>query len=264
MTKETPVITDENGNVDPQDYFNFLKSKKNTCTDEFLNKLYDITMSQLRKAVVTGQNLMVRRLHYATAVIERERELVKNDIDVFVLREDIEYFIEKIENKRVKIVDLEFFPREIPDEIVEKVAKLKERNIFDNYYVVFTDYTGKIANDTKADVKKEEIRRDPILFGSFEQKIDGVYDICDRFYYIGDWEDEYCDLTLTKMVQKMSENGRENIVQDVAIPEVTLDSVREYINRLDEDNENRRFTLARPRKKSFIDKVRTAWKALVN
>ena len=112
-------------------------------------------------------------------------------------------------------------------------------------------------------MKKEEIRRDPILFGTFEQRIDGIYDICDRFYYIGDWEDEYCDLTLTKMVQKMSENGRPEITHELSIPEITQDSVREYLNRLDEVETNR-FTLARPRKKSFIDKVKTTWRTWTN
>lgn len=247
--------------IDPQDYFDYIKSKKNKCTDEFLDNLYDVTLKQLQKAMATGQNLVVRRLHYATSVIEKERELINNGIDVFVLREDIEYFIENIENKRVKVVDLEFFPREIPDEIVEKVAVLKEKNIFDNYYVVFTDYTGNITKETKADVKREEIRKDPILFGTFEQKIDGIYDICDRFYYIGDWEDEYCDLTLTKMVQKMSEKGKKDITHSLAIPEATPEAVREYINRLDEAEEGR-MTLARPKKKSFFDKIKTAWKAL--
>lgn len=261
MTEEAVKYVDENGNVDPQNYFDYIKSKKNHSTDEFLNNLYDVTLKQLQKAMATGQNLMVRRLHYATAVIEKERMLLENDIDVFVLREDIEYFIENIENKRVKIVDLEFFPREIPDEIVEKVAVLKEKKIFDNYYVVFTDYTGQVTKETKADVKREEIRRDPILFGTFEQKIDGIYDICDRFYYIGDWEDEYCDLTLTKMVQKMSEKGKGDIVRELALPEATPETVREYINRLDEVEQGR-MTLARPGKKSFLDKVRTAWKAL--
>ena len=119
----------------------------------------------------------------------------------------------------------------------------------------------KSQKKLKKDVKTEQIRKDPILFGTFEQKINGIYDICDRFYYIGDWEDEYCDLTLTKMVQKMSEKGKTNIVNNLAIPNPTTEEVREYINRLDEESKNR-FTLARPGKKSFIQKVRTAWKAL--
>ena len=109
--------------------------RKNVCTDEFLDKLYDITLEQIRKAMITGQNLIVRRLHYALNVIEKEHELIKVGVDTFVLREDIEYFIEKIENKRVKVVDLEFFPRETY-EIVDRIAK--EKQIFDNLWCLLT------------------------------------------------------------------------------------------------------------------------------
>ena len=260
------VVDEKTGDIDPQNYFDYIKSKKENCTDEFLDKAYEVTMKQVRKAMATGQNLMVRRLHYALSVIERERKLLVMGVDAFVLREDIEYFIDKIRNKRVKVVDLEFFPREVPDEIVEKVAKLKENKIFDNYYVVFTDYTGKIANETKADVKKEAIRRDPILFGTFEQKIDNIYNISDRFYYIGDWEDEYCDLTLTKMVQELISNKRgtteSDVVKELAIPEATEENIRAYVNRLDEADDERRFVLSRPVKKTLFSRIKTAWKEL--
>ena len=263
--KEKLPYLDENGELDPQFYFDYVKEKKNKCTDEFLNKLYEVTLEQIRKAMITGQNLIVRRLHFALGAIEREHELVKVGIDTFVLREDIDYFINKIVNKRVKVVDLEFFPRDIPTEIVDRIAMLKERKLFDNFYVVFTDYTGKITQDTKKDVKKEQIRKDPIIFGTFEQKIDGVFDICDRFYYVGDWEDEYCDLTLTKMVQKMTEAGRENIVHNASITtDITPEAIREYINRLDEDEENRRMLLVRPQKKSFFQNITIKVKKALN
>lgn len=256
-TQIEPVV------IDPQDYFNYLKSKKNECTEEFLNNLYSVTLTQLQKAMVTGQDLIIRRLHYAVSVIEREHLLLKEGITAFVLREDIESFIESVQNKRVKVVDLEFFPREIPDEIVEKIKQLKDKNIFDNYYVVFTDYTGQISEETREGQNKEAIRRDPILFGAFEQKIDGIYDICDRFYYIGDWEDEYCELTLSKMVQKMTEDGKSNPVHSLAIPEATLEEVKNYINKLDETRDERRFRMSnRPDKQSFFAKICTAWKVL--
>ena len=94
------------------------------------------------------------------------------------------------------------YPRDIPDEIVEVVAKTK--NIFDRLYIVFTDYTGKVERQVEA----ERRRKDPILFGTF-QKIGVVRDsslINDRFYYLGDWEDEFCDLTLDKFLKEAGRN----------------------------------------------------------
>ena len=255
-TKEEPKEVQ----LDPQDYFDYIKSMKETMTDEFLDNLHKVITKQIGKAMVTGQNLQARRLAYSLGILSKEHELVKRGINVYVLRENIEKFINEVADKAVKVVDLEFYPREIPDAIFERVQELKKDNVFDNYYIVFTDYTG----ETTKEVTQERKRRDPILFGTFEHKIDNIWNICDRFYFIGDWEDEYCDLTLTKMVQKMSEKGIE-IVNELALPEVTEESVRAYVNKLEEADEQNRFRIRNNApKKSFFQKVRTAWKALTD
>ena len=255
------MTTEQEKQMDPQDYFSYIKGMKEKMTDEFLDNLYKIITKQIGKAMVTGQNLQARRLAYSLGVIKKEHELVKRGVDVYVLRENIEKFINEVADKAVKVVDLEFYPREIPDAIFERVKELKEAKVFDNYYVVFTDYTG----ETTKEVAKERRRRDPILFGTFEHKIDNIWNICDRFYFIGDWEDEYCDLTLTKMVQKMSEKGITDIVNELNLPEVTEDTIRQYVNRLEEAEEQDRFRIRKnPKKKSFFQKVRTAWKALTD
>lgn len=251
-------MTDEKSMKDPQTYFDYVKGMKETMTDEILENLHKIITKQIGKAMITGQNLQVRRLAYSLGVLKREHELLKYGIDVYVLRENIDKFINEVADKAVKVVDLEFYPREIPDAVFEKVKMLKEANIFDNYYIVFTDYTG----ETTKEVTEDRKRKDPILFGTFEHKIDGIWNICDRFYFIGDWEDEYCDLTLTKMVQKMSEKGVNIAETSIDFSNVTEEQIRTYVNKLEETDEENRFRLRSNTKKSFFAKVRTAWKAL--
>lgn len=240
--------------LDPQVYFDLIKDKKQTSSDKFLDDFQEVIENELSKAMKTNQNYMVRRLAYAMSIISKERELLDVGIDVFVLREDIEEYIKSVEKKVVKVIELENYPRCIPDEIVDRVVMLKEKNIFDRFYVVFTDYTGEVEKT----VQQQRKRKDPILFGAFEQKIDGIWDIFDRFYFIGDWEDEYCDLTLAKMVDKMSK--KKDIINKVAIETPSVEDVRAYLNALNEQ-ENNRFTL-RPQKKSFFKKVQTAWSVL--
>ena len=249
------MTTEQEKQMDPQDYFSYIKGMKEKMTDEFLDNLYKIITKQIGKAMVTGQNLQARRLAYSLGVIKKEHELVKRGVDVYVLRENIEKFINEVADKAVKVVDLEFYPREIPDAIFERVKELKEAKVFDNYYVVFTDYTG----ETTKEVAKERRRRDPILFGTFEHKIDNIWNICDRFYFIGDWEDEYCDLTLAKMVDAMSKK-KKDIIHETSIKQASIEEVRQYVNSLQEA-ENNRFTL-RPKKKSFFQKVKTCWEVI--
>lgn len=244
--------------LDPQVYFDLLKDKKNKCTDEFLTDYLNIIEKELTKAMKLKQNFMVRRLAYATAIVPKERELIKQGVDVFVLREDIEEYIKEVADKAVKIIELEMYPRTIPDEVYEKVTKLQEQNLFDRFYIVYTDYT----DEGTKNVAEEKRRKDPIIFGAFEQKLDGIWDIFDRFYFIADWEDEYCDLTLSKMVDAMSKKKDKDIVHDLAIPKADEETVRSYLHALNEAERNR-FTL-RPQKKSFFQKVKTAWKELLS
>ena len=243
--------------IDPQKYFDIIKDRKYKSTDKFLTDFQEIIELELSKAMKTGQNYMVRRLAYIMSIIPKERDLLSRGIDVFCLREDIEEYITQVADKVIKVIELENYPRSIPDEIVAKVAKLKEDNIFDRYYVVYTDYTG----ETEKQVEQERRRKDPILFGAFEQKIDGIWDIFDRFYFIGDWEDEYCDLTLAKMVDAMSKKKKKEIIHNVAIKKATPEEVRSYLNALEEQEDKERFSL-RPRKQSFFKKVKTAWNVL--
>ena len=250
-------MTEETKELDPQDYFEYVKSMKDHMTDDFLVKLHKVIMKQLSKAMITGQNLQVRRLAYSLGILKREHELLELGIDTFVLRQDIETFINDVADKAVKVTELEFFPREIPDELFETIKMLKEKKLFDNFYVIHTDYTGEVTKN----VDKARRRKDPILFGVFEQKIDDMWNIYDRFYFIGDWEDEYCDLTLTKMVQEMSKKGIE-ITNKVAIVEPSEKEIKSYVNCLIEDDKNR-FHLG-ARKQPLFKRVKSAWKLITN
>ena len=187
----------ENKELTPLEYFNILKSKKERITNSDLDKIYDNCMSLMQKYIRTGQVNGARKLMFHLETIEKEKELVKQGIDTFIYKDDIEYFIDKVADESVKIIELEAYERTIPDNIIDLIEINKNR--FDRLYVLFTDYTGTYERE----IQRERREKDPILFGVFLN--DGAKSIVDRFYFIGDWEDEYCDLTLDKMVGKMKD-----------------------------------------------------------
>lgn len=176
----------------PSEYFNIVKDKKQHITDEDLVKVYDNCLTLLNKYKITGQTKGMKKLIFHLECIEKEREIVKMGINTFIYKDDIEKYIDNIAKDVVKIIELENYEREIPDEIIETISQVKDK--FSQLYVVFTDYTGKIEQE----VVKERREKDPILFGTFQDK--NTRTIIDRFYFLGDWIDEYCDLTLDKMV----------------------------------------------------------------
>lgn len=85
-------------------------------------------------------------------------------ITTFIYRDDIEEYIDNIAKDTVKIIELENYEREIPDEIVAIIEQVKDK--FDQLYVLFTDYTGKVERQ----VEKERRQKDPILFGTFQNE----------------------------------------------------------------------------------------------
>ena len=143
-----------------------------------------------------------------------------------------------------------------PDnEIVDVIDKTKE--LFDQMYVVYTDYSGK--EERKIEAEKKE--KDPILFRTFQDRNKKV--CIDRFYYLGDWVDEFYDLTLDKMINETEKMGR-NIVRTINTPkdvqelreyidahyEVEKDSISKIVRKADAD-------LSSKRKNNIFSKVKT-------
>lgn len=136
-------------------------------------------------------------------------------VTTFIYKDTIEDYIANVAENTVKIIELSRYTREIPDELVGTIEKTKP--LFDEFYVLFTDYTGR--EERKVD--KERRDKDPILFGVFKNSST----VADRFYFLGDWVDEYCDLTLDKMVEEYTKAKGESPEINSEIPKTSEELV---------------------------------------
>lgn len=236
----------------PSEYFNQVKERKNKVTDDDLKRVYENCLELLNKYKITGQKKGMKKLMFHLECIEKEREIVKMGVDTFIYRDDIEDYIDHVAKDTVKIIELENYEREIPDEIVETIAQIKDK--FDQLYVVFTDYTGKVEKQ----IEKERRERDPILFGTFQNQSNRT--VIDRFYYLGDWEDEYCDLTLDKMVNETEKAGKRNITRTISTPQ-DIKELKEQLGGLLETNNG--FTIVNnietANKKGFFANIKSVF-----
>lgn len=98
----------------------------------------------------------------------------------------------------VNLCYLKNFTRPIPQEAVDKLTEINNWEVFDNYVVLHYDPKNEHHKETK---KEEAKRKDPILFGL----ISGSR----KLYYITDWTDEVCDLTLESFVDKLGTKKEE-------------------------------------------------------
>lgn len=195
----------------PAEYFALVKGKKQSITDEDLDSIYANCLELLNKYNITQQYQAMKKLMFHLENIERERQIIKLGINQFVYKSDIQDFVKNVEDRVVKVIELSRYEREVPDDITEVVRQT--RDLFTEFYVVYTDYTG----ETERQVEQYRRATDPILFGSFLDRESAV--IVERFYFLGDWEDEYCDLTLDKMVAEIKNRTGRNVVMSIQTPE---------------------------------------------
>ena len=196
--------------------FSSLKEQQHVVTSTELKKAYDNAQILVDRYTKTGQAKALAKLIYLLKCLEKEQQLIQLGYTQYVYKDAIETYIDNNEDETrpVKIIELENYSRVIPEDIVKKVEETK--NIFDEFFVVYTDYTGK----EDARVEAERRNKDPILFGVF---IDINKRVCiERFYYIGDWIDEYCDLTFDKMLTELS---KVNITSHEAVMPKTVDEL---------------------------------------
>ncbi len=212
--------------LEPREYFEDLKNRLQTENHDNLVKHVETLQNQIILAHEIGQKNFLHKLSFAYRVVEKELIAIANGYTTYVLENDVKAYIDKVEPKNsVKIIELERFPRAIPIDVLEKIKQAQALNIFDLFVVVFTDLTN-ISNDKiQSEAEKAYVarNRDPIIFGIFSHEAGSRYD---KFYFIADWEDEYCDLTFSKMIQRMSEMGiSQDASKELTVDELTLNSI---------------------------------------
>lgn len=211
-------------NVTPSQYFDFIKGSKKQITSEALQSSFDVFIKLAEKYSKLGQLESLKKLSFLADTLVKEEQLIKLGITTYIYKDTIQDYIDTVADKTVKIIELSRYMREVPDELVDVVEKTRE--IFDEFYVVFTDYTGQ----EERRVEQERRDKDPILFGVFKNSTN----VSDRFYFLGDWVDEYCDLTLDKMVEQYKENKKVSPSNEIAIPKTSeelIDLMKSYVKK---------------------------------
>jgi len=200
--------------ISPKVYFNFVKMKLNKLEMTRLKE----RLGKLQKLVQESKELGQHTLHEHTAlmlaVVARESEAYACGFKYWVKKNVITKYISNVKDKVIKFDKFEEFPRTVPVGVRNKIRAVKKKELFDELWVLYTDYTGEKLKSNKQKIKE----KDPILFGKYAYQND-------RFYFIADWEDEYCDLTLDEMVKVVERESNLTAVNEV--PEVDEDLIKE-------------------------------------
>lgn len=149
----------------------------------------------IRKASQSGQRALFEQLSAGLNAHKMETQLLAIGMTKYLTEGDLVRFCKKSE-RGLRLDWVRNFTRQIPDDLLERKERADAIGIFDNYVVLHYDPEAKAWSETKAE---EAARKDPILFGLMEGRR------C--LYFVGDWIDEYCDLTLDQVADAIGKEA---------------------------------------------------------
>lgn len=127
-------------------------------------------------------------------VLSSESRILKNGKFLKYLSEDQIVKFVRMSERGLSISYLNEYNRNIPKEAIGKFNEAEEIEAFDNYIILH--YSSK--DESKKKNEESDKKRDPIMFGLIKGSR--------KLYYICDWIDEYCDLTLDSLIDKIGES----------------------------------------------------------
>jgi len=184
----------------------FFKSIKNNAIElKRVDERVESFKLVLKQAKDFGQVALVEKLEDELEVIKSETQLYALKLTTIITEEQVVKFATDTE-KGLHLDWIKNFTRIVPSKLLKIKQRADELKIFDNYAILHYDPKGKSSQLTKKEIEK---KKDPILFGLIEGSR--------KLYYIGDWVDEHCDLTLEAFVDKFGKEvlDKNNITANI-------------------------------------------------
>ena len=146
-------------------------------------------------AKTMGQTALYEEIMKDILIIKQESLLLQSNFKTCITEEQVVSFYKESE-KGLGLCYVRNFSRVVPEEVLKQKQIADTLHVFDNYVILYYDPTNKTFKETEAEKNK---RKDPILFGVIRN--------VRKLYYIADWTDEYCDLTLKQFIVQFGEEA---------------------------------------------------------
>ena len=188
----TTVKVEKKPNMPVKVFFGLMKKKMGILKDHSYKSRIKKLADAVDEAIKNGQIAFSEELLSKLFVLAREAEMWAMGKKIFLERDVYEEFKNKTARK-VSLTPLKNFARPIPESVLAEKKRCDEAGLYDGYAVMHYDDGKTVKETVKEKVARE---KDPILFG--------VVRYSSRLYFVDDWEDEFCDLTLDDIIDKMN------------------------------------------------------------
>lgn len=177
--------------LDVVDFFTDVKLTSKESAENYRDRVSKYVKA-VHDAKSVNQTALVEKLLSEMIANKYESLLYAQGKYYVVTEEQLVNFAKKTD-RGVDLCYIKNYTRPIPAEVISKVGEMNQLEVFDNFVILHYDPKGEHKKETKREVAK---RKDPIIFGV----IAGSH----KLYYVADWIDEYCDLTLEKFVDTIN------------------------------------------------------------
>jgi len=184
-----------NHGIHPELYFKYVKSKFKVLERMALDRKLKKIEKAFYKAVEAGQESLGKKILNEVVRETKEAAIAVKGIKYFIEREDVLKHKKNIRGGHISDTKISDFTRIIPDKVLEKKAKVND--VFDDF-VIFHYYNENQKDLKKLNSEEKAKMRDPVLFGIIKET--------DRLYFVADWEDEFCDLTFSEILDVMGKD----------------------------------------------------------
>lgn len=185
-------------------FFESLKNGINELDKKNIDEILSKYKTVLRNAKDNNQIALMEKIMDYVRTLKHEAALSVTKFNKYLTEEDVVKFynIASVHEKYSTKLCLTYtknFVKVIPEEVTNLKKEADALKIFDNYVILHYDYSGNAVEHTKKEAEEiERKKKDPILFGVIRES--------KKLYYIGDWIDDYCDLTLDTIIQKLGKS----------------------------------------------------------
>ena len=223
--------------IDALKFFSLVKATSKDSLKTYRDRVNDY-LKAIYNAVRSGQTALLEDLARGMVSSKYESVLYAEGLYYTVTEEQMIEFVKKCE-KGIKLDYIKNFTRPLPEDVIDKIDRINSLEIFDNYVVLYYDPEGRIYKET---AREEAKRKDPIIFGLIAGS--------NKLYYVADWIDEYCDLTLEKFIDvigvkkeelhldyKPGSNKEEEVINKEKVVKKKRNYKRKYNNKKKENKD---------------------------
>lgn len=191
--------------LEPIVIFKFIKKRFNILQQRKLSVRLEKVCQLLQTAEACQQIALRDKIKEKFGKFLREQEIIACGFIDYIDKDTLQRFINRCNKKVIKLTKLKNYIRVIPKGVRAKLERAQKAKLFDEYIILHTD------PDDKAVEKTAEEKKDPILFGIINES--------PLYYVVGDWVDKYCDITMDKIFEELSDLDKDDykIEPDVKI-----------------------------------------------